>query len=100
MRARSIACHILALTALAWASSGAARAAEAPPTEVDLTWGAKIPLRDGVKLNATIGLEKNYAGGGEVARESIKDARTVHVRLVHDREHPSRLELPIVKEKP
>lgn len=44
-----------------------------------------------------IGQQKNWAGGGEVARESIKDARTVHVRLLHDREHPSRLELPIAQ---
>ncbi|HXU30198.1 MAG TPA: CocE/NonD family hydrolase, partial [Thermoanaerobaculia bacterium] len=44
-----------------------------------------------------IGQQKNWAAGGEVARESIRDARTVHVRLLHDREHPSRLELPIAR---
>ncbi|MEP7008718.1 MAG: CocE/NonD family hydrolase [Acidobacteriota bacterium] len=44
-----------------------------------------------------IGQQKNWAGGGEVAKESIKDARTVHVQLLHDRDHPSRLELPIAK---
>lgn len=36
---------------------------------------------------------KNYNAGGEVARESGKDARIVQVRVVHDAEHPSRLEL-------
>jgi putative CocE/NonD family hydrolase len=45
----------------------------------------------------TIGTEKNYNSGGPVAQETAKDARTAHVRLWHDREHPSALELPIVK---
>lgn len=40
-------------------------------------------------------LEKNYHGGGVVALESGKDARTAHIALYHDREHPSHLELPI-----
>lgn len=39
--------------------------------------------------------EKNWAGGGVVARESGKDARTAHVTLYHDAGHPSRLELPV-----
>jgi hypothetical protein len=42
-------------------------------------------------------IEKNYNGGGVVAAESGKDARTAHVTLWHDAEHPSTLELPIVK---
>ncbi len=41
--------------------------------------------------------EKNYNGGGVVAEESGKDARTAHVTLYHDAEHPSFLELPLVK---
>ena len=45
----------------------------------------------------TIYLEKNYNGGGVVAEESGKDARTAHVTLYHDAEHMSALELPIVK---
>jgi putative CocE/NonD family hydrolase len=40
-------------------------------------------------------LEKNYHSGGVVAQESGKDARTAHITLYHDREHPSHLELPI-----
>ncbi len=44
----------------------------------------------------SIYLEKNYNSGGVVAAESGKDARTAHVRLYHDAEHPSRLELPVV----
>ena len=45
----------------------------------------------------SIYLEKNYNGGGVVAEESGKDARTAHVVLYHDKEHPSFLQLPIVK---
>lgn len=42
-------------------------------------------------------LQKNYNGGGMVAAESKKDARTAHITLYHDAEHPSLLELPVVK---
>jgi len=41
--------------------------------------------------------QKNYNSGGVVAEESGKDARTAHVTLYHDAEHPSFLEIPIVK---
>jgi predicted acyl esterase len=40
-------------------------------------------------------LEKNYNAGGVVAEESVKDARTVTVRLFHDKSHPSALYVPI-----
>ena len=43
------------------------------------------------------GLQKNYNSGGDVARETAKDARTAHVRLYHDAARPSRLEIPVVK---
>jgi len=42
-------------------------------------------------------LEKNYNSGGVVAAETGKDARTAHITLLHDAEHLSALELPIVK---
>lgn len=45
----------------------------------------------------SIFLEKNYNSGGDVASETAKDARTAHVTLYHDPQHPSFLELPIVK---
>jgi hypothetical protein len=35
-----------------------------------------------------------------VADESGKDARTAHVRLFHDAEHASCLEVPVAEEKP
>jgi len=41
--------------------------------------------------------EKNYNSGGAVENESGKDAKTAHVTVYHDPEHPSVLELPIVK---
>jgi putative CocE/NonD family hydrolase len=44
----------------------------------------------------SIQLEKNYNGGGVVSEESGKDARTAHVKLYHDGQHASYLELPIV----
>jgi putative CocE/NonD family hydrolase len=47
-------------------------------------------------LNST-GSEKNYNSGGAVAKETGKDARTAHIDLLHDPEHPSILELPVVK---
>jgi uncharacterized protein len=38
--------------------------------------------------------EKNYNAGGEVAAESIADARSVSVTLYHDRAYPSALYVP------
>ena len=43
------------------------------------------------------GAEKNYNSGGVVAAETGKDARTAHIALLHDTEHASALELPVVK---
>ena len=40
--------------------------------------------------------EKNYNSGGVVARETGRDARTAHIRLLHDADHPSALVLPVV----
>jgi putative CocE/NonD family hydrolase len=45
----------------------------------------------------SIQLEKNYNSGGDVASESAKDAKTAHLTLLHDSEHISTLELPVVK---
>lgn len=45
----------------------------------------------------TIFLEKNYNAGGVVARESGKQARIAHVTLYHDKDHPSYLEVPMVR---
>ena len=41
--------------------------------------------------------EKNYNSGGVVAAETGKDAKTAHISLMHDKEHPSALEVPVVK---
>lgn len=45
----------------------------------------------------TIFMEKNYNSGGVVAEETAKDARTAHVILYHDKEHPSYLEVPVAR---
>jgi uncharacterized protein len=58
-------------------------------------------LAKGHRLRLTIGplnsiySEKNYNGGGEVAKESVADARTVTVKLFHGEAHPSALYVPI-----
>jgi putative CocE/NonD family hydrolase len=45
----------------------------------------------------TIYLEKNYNSGGVVSEESGREARTANVTLYHDKDHPSYLELPVVR---
>ena len=42
--------------------------------------------------------QKNYNAGGLVAAESASDARVVQVKLFHDIEHPSYLEIPLVSD--
>jgi len=42
-------------------------------------------------------IEKNYNSGGVVAAETGQDAKTAHITLLHDAEHPSVLELPVVQ---
>jgi len=54
-------------------------------------------LRLFVHCPNTPSIEKNYNSGGVVALETAKDAKTAHVTLVHDAEHQSTLELPVVK---
>src|SRR5207245_6592076 len=43
----------------------------------------------------SIFFEKNYNSGGVVANETAKDARTAHIRILHDAEHASVLDVPI-----
>ena len=59
--------------------------------------GKSSRLRLVVRSINTTGTEKNYNSGGVVATETGKDAKTAHITLVHDAEHPSALDLPIVK---
>ena len=40
--------------------------------------------------------EKNYNSGGVVTKETGKDAKTAHIQLLHDADHASVLELPVV----
>ncbi len=45
----------------------------------------------------SIQLEKNYNSDGVVANETSKDARTAHVRILHDSQHASVLDVPLVR---
>jgi uncharacterized protein len=54
-------------------------------------------LRLILKCPNSIYWEKNYNSSGVVAEESGKDARTAHIKVYHDSEHASFLELPLVK---
>ncbi len=59
-----------------------------------LAKGSRLRLL--VRSPNSIYLEKNYNSGGVVSKESKKDARTAHVTLFHDAEHPSCLEVPLI----
>jgi hypothetical protein len=58
-------------------------------------------LRKGSRLRLTIGpmnsiySQKNFNSGGDVSSETIGDARTVTVKLYHDRAHASALYVPV-----
>ena len=54
-------------------------------------------LRLFVHCPNTPNVEKNYNSGRVVSSETGKDAKTAHITLAHDAEHPSALELPVVK---
>jgi uncharacterized protein len=47
------------------------------------------------RLIDTVFSQKNYQGGGTVSEESVKQAQSVKVRLLHDAQHPSVLRVPI-----
>jgi putative CocE/NonD family hydrolase len=44
----------------------------------------------------SIFLEKNYNSGGVVANETATNARTAHIRVLHDEQHASALDVPLV----
>ena len=52
-------------------------------------------LRLVVSAPNSIFFEKNYNSGGVVANETAKDARTAQIRILHDAEHASVLDVPI-----
>jgi len=58
-----------------------------------ITRGSRLRLQ--ISCPNSIYLEKNYGSGGVVALESGKDARTAHVAVYHERQHPSYLEIPV-----
>ncbi|NOT94290.1 CocE/NonD family hydrolase [Ferruginibacter sp.] len=46
----------------------------------------------------SIYVQKNYCSGGEVARETAKDAHTAHIKIYNDSKHQSVLIIPVVKD--
>ncbi|MCP4663081.1 MAG: hypothetical protein GY856_47425 [bacterium] len=44
---------------------------------------------------SSIFLGRHFNAGRPVADQSAQDARTAHLRLLHDAIHPSRLEVPL-----
>jgi putative CocE/NonD family hydrolase len=54
-------------------------------------------LRLVIKSPNSIYIQKNYNSGGVVAEEDASVARTAHVKLYHDAEHPSFIELPVIE---
>jgi hypothetical protein len=54
-------------------------------------------LRLVVRSINSLSAEKNYNSGGVVAEETGRVAKTAHISLIHDADHPSFLELPVVK---
>ena len=66
------------------------------------TWMSRLVkkssrLRVVINCPNSIFVEKNYNSGGAVENETAKDARTAHLTLYHDAQHPSALVLPIGK---
>ena len=52
-------------------------------------------LRLVIGANHTVHWQKNYNSGKPNAEETMKDARTVTVKLFHDAKYPSALSVPI-----
>jgi putative CocE/NonD family hydrolase len=61
-----------------------------------LARGSRVRLVFGAANS--IFLERNYNSGKEPSTETAGDARNAHVRVYHDADHPSCLELPVVEE--
>jgi putative CocE/NonD family hydrolase len=54
-------------------------------------------LRLVVRSINSINAQKNYNSWGDVSHEAGKDAKTAHITLLHDADHPSALLLPLVQ---
>ncbi|MEO0612546.1 MAG: CocE/NonD family hydrolase [Pseudomonadota bacterium] len=66
-------------------------------------WNAwKLPV--GTRLRLTVGpfndpyFQKNYNSGGRLGFETAEDARIATIRLHHNIDHPSALEIPLTKD--
>ena len=58
-------------------------------------------LEPGTRLRVVVGplnrpyMPKNYNSGGRLGYETAQDARTATIKIHHNEDYPSRLELPI-----
>jgi predicted acyl esterase len=78
---------------LALASASPAADSQAADTSVQVTWAVRIPMRDGVTLNATL-----YGPTANAAPLPVVFELTPYISdTYHDAEHPSALELPVVR---
>ncbi len=53
-RARWLICAVLLVLGVGATAIGASSAADSEAQSVEITWGVKMPMRDGVRLNATV----------------------------------------------
>jgi len=51
-------------------------------------------LRLVLRAPRSLFIQRNYNSGGVVAQETPAQARVAHVKLLHDLQHPSVLEIP------
>ena len=59
----------------------------------EISKGSRLRLR--IAPINSIYSQKNYNSGKAISTETMDDARTVTVRLYHDRAHPSALYVPL-----
>src|SRR5580765_1503774 len=90
MRVGKLVCVIVC--AICCAVCGASAFAQNPPdpalkNEVDITWAVKIPLRDGVKVNATLYRPHNSAPVPAIFTLTPYIGDTYHARAMYFAQH-------------
>jgi uncharacterized protein len=62
-----------------------------------ITAGSRLRLV--FTCNNSVHWQKNYNSGGNVLYESARDARTAHITVYHDAQHPSCIEIPVARKE-